>query len=227
MSMKRRNGCIAFGALLLLSAWWIGSGSRWLHSILETKRFVGMSETPTAEQASELDAGTGKRGRNSVRDPAGKAKSLLNIRAGETGGFRVSPRSPGDGRALFGSDEIEGSLPGIPSLAGLVGKGAVMETFEHALQDGGKVLASVGDQTVTEYFLKDLYVKVEVVGSHGAFEELRMEVRSKNFKSSTQLTAQVGNAILFHLPEPDGGWVVVMRGKNEEGPTEEQQPTRE
>lgn len=225
MNTKHRLGKIVIGALLLMSFLWVGSG--WLNTFLEKERQVGMSGRMTMDQAGEHGEEAVEGGRNAVRDPAGKAKSLLDIRAGETGVFRVSLSSSGDKRALSGLDEIKGVPPGLPSLAGVVSKAGLVETFERTLRDGGKVIASVGDQDVTEYFFKDLYVRVEVVGKQSEFEDLRMEVRSKNSRIATDLTVRRGSAALFRLPEPDGDSVVVMRGKNEEGPTEEKQPTGE
>lgn len=223
---EKRWRYVVLGVLLLLFALWLGSGAGWLHLFFEDKRIGGRGDPTTTDQDGEFGEENTGRGRKAVRDPSGKAKALLNIKAGETGVFRLNSISSGVFGRLKG-EEIKGASPGLPTLGGFVGKVALETAFEQALRDGCTVSARLGDEDVTEYSAKNLYVKVTVVGKHGSFDDLRMEVRCKDSKTCTELTVGRGSAILFHLPEPDNGCVIVMRGKDEEGPAAEKRPLGE
>jgi hypothetical protein len=221
MNTKSRFGQVVIGALLLLSILWVGSGSGWLNSFLEKERHVGTSDRVTTDPAGEHGDESGERGRKSVRDPLGKAKSLLNIKAGETGIFRVNSASSGNELAQFTGKTIDEAPPGFPILGGLASKAKLVKIFEQAFTDGGAVIGRVGDQAITEYSAKDLHVKVEVVDKRGTVEDLRVEIRCKDSKCSTELAMYPGHCMVFRMTEPEHGWVIVYCGKDEDGPDPE------
>jgi hypothetical protein len=218
MNKKLKKWLFALFVLLLLLISWFASGSKWLSFGLKDMAVTGTSAKITMDRPNDLVAASMENGRKSARNPAGKAKSILNIKSGETGIFLMNSISSGNILEQFDGSKID-DVPICPILLGFATKAVLLSSFEQAYIDHKALSVRVSDEEVIEYSEKDLRVRVEIVEKRESAEDLRVDIRYKESKSNSELTIYPGHGMVFRLPEPELGLLIVYRGMNEDDST--------